>query len=271
MLKAHMDAVERQLLTTASVPANSGHSLHKGTPRESFIRQFLESHLSSRSAIGSGEIIDCNSKPGDSRNQLDIVIYKGDYPRLDFGGGINGFLVESVVATIEVKSTLTKTDLTQATKAARNIKLLQPNVITSFSAGYIPPSILSFVVAYDGPASMETVHGWLPEVNVAADVTYPQLPRDDNARLKMASPAIDAVIVLGKGFMHFGNTPMGFFQPQVLEKDPDYKWVYSNTPSGSLQLLFMLLTSAVSNMSGTWLNPRPYLATFSVPGVTIDR
>src|SRR5712692_83027 len=105
MLKSHVDAVEGSLLETSKIPANSGHSIHKGTPREAFIRQFLEGHLSERVAVGTGEIIDANSKPKEQRNQIDIVIYKRDYPRLDFGGGINGFLVESVVATIEVKST----------------------------------------------------------------------------------------------------------------------------------------------------------------------
>ena len=45
MLLAHMSAVEEQLLATSKIPANSGHSLHKGTPREAFIREFLEAHL----------------------------------------------------------------------------------------------------------------------------------------------------------------------------------------------------------------------------------
>jgi hypothetical protein len=46
MLKSHVDAIEGSLLEIAKVPANSGHSLHKGTPREAFIREFLQGHLS---------------------------------------------------------------------------------------------------------------------------------------------------------------------------------------------------------------------------------
>ncbi|WP_320660073.1 DUF6602 domain-containing protein [Enterobacter asburiae] len=61
MLLAHMSAVEEQLLATSKIPANSGHSLHKGTPREAFIREFLEAHLPSTLAIGTGEIIDSES------------------------------------------------------------------------------------------------------------------------------------------------------------------------------------------------------------------
>jgi hypothetical protein len=106
MLKSHMDAVENSLVHISQIPANAGHSLHKGTPREAFIKEFLEGHLSSNVAIGTGEIIDSNSPPRAQRNQYDIVIYKTNYPKLDFGGGISGFLIESVVATIEVKSLL---------------------------------------------------------------------------------------------------------------------------------------------------------------------
>jgi len=62
MLKTHVDAVEGLLLEISKIPANSGHSLHKGTPREAFIRTFLESHLSESVSLGTGEIIDANSK-----------------------------------------------------------------------------------------------------------------------------------------------------------------------------------------------------------------
>lgn len=88
MLTAHINAVEDHLLAISKIPANSGHSLHKGTPREAFIREFLESHLNSTVAIGTGEIIDFQSQPSGKRNQFDIVIYKRNYPRLDFGGGV---------------------------------------------------------------------------------------------------------------------------------------------------------------------------------------
>src|SRR5262245_28540511 len=103
MLHSHLSAVETCLLSNALLQENTGHSLHKGTPRESFVNQFLRDHLSENIAIGTGEIIDCNSLPGQARNQMDVVLYKRSYPRLAFGGGISGFLVESVLATIEVK------------------------------------------------------------------------------------------------------------------------------------------------------------------------
>ena len=81
MLKSHMDAREAALVAISKVPSNAGHSLHKGTPREAFIKEFLANHLPSNVDIGTGEIIDANSQANQSRNQFDIVIYKRNYPK----------------------------------------------------------------------------------------------------------------------------------------------------------------------------------------------
>jgi len=267
MLKSHMDAVEKHLLAISAVPANSGHSLHKGTPREAFIREYLDGHLPSNVAIGTGEIIDALSKPGQSRNQYDIVIYRRSYPKLDFGGGISGFLIESVIATIEVKSTLTQTEFGNAAKAARNSKKLVPNTISSFSTGYIPPAILNFIVAYDGPASMKTVHGWIETEYRKLGIATTQLPQDDNQRLATPADALDAVFVLGKGFLYFDNSPLGFANAEHRQANPASKWIFSDTPHGNLLLLFMRIQGATENIEGKWLNAMPYLSTFAVNGV----
>ena len=73
MLLTHFNQIEDELLTAAHRPSSSGHSLHKGTPRESFVRNYLESHLCSLLAIGSSELIDSSSRPGESRPQIDLV------------------------------------------------------------------------------------------------------------------------------------------------------------------------------------------------------
>ncbi len=267
MLKNHMDAVENQLLATSRIPANSGHSLHKGTPREAFIKEYLEGHLPSNVAIGTGEIIDASSTPGQSRNQYDIVIYRRTYPKLDFGGGISGFLVESVIATIEVKSNLTQIELNNAATAARNCKALVPNTVSSFRSGYIPPSVLNYVVAYDGPANMKTVYGWIGTEYQKLDIEVSQLPQDANQRIGTSSAAIDAIFVLGKGFLYFDNIPIGFINDENRQANPSLKWVFSDTPNGNLLLLFIMIQGATANIEARWLNAVPYLSTFSVPGL----
>ena len=266
MLKSHMDAKENALLAISRIPANSGHSLHKGTPREAFIKEFLVAHLPETVAIGSGEIIDSSSAPNAQRNQYDIVIYNKSYPKLDFGGGVSGFLIESVVATVEVKSTLTKRDLAQAIGAARNAKLLTPNFVEAFQAGYVPPKVLNYVVAYDGPANIATVQGWLHEIHGELGLKVADLPADDR-RLHQASPSLDGIFILGKGFSYFDNVPNGFNTPASRASQPSVKWIYADSTSGSLLLLFLFLQGATANISGRWLNPIPYLANFRVDGL----
>jgi hypothetical protein len=261
-----MEAIEDHLLSIAKVPANSGHALHKGTPREAFIREFLEKHLNSTVAIGTGEIIDSRSKPREQRNQFDIVIYKRNYPKLDFGGGISGFLAESVVATIEVKSTLDKVGIEQAVKAAHRAKSLQKSETHVYRAGYVPPAILSVVVAYDGPAKMETVHAWIKEEYLSQGIEEPDFAADAD-RPEIAGPALEGVFVLGKGFLNFDNAPYGFVAPEIRKEHPEVRWAIADTPHGSLLSLFVLLTVATNNIDGSWLNPLPYLEHFKVTGL----
>lgn len=271
MLKSHMDAKENALIAISRVPANAGHSLHKGTPREAFIREFLESHLPANVAIGSGEIIDATSQPNAQRNQFDIVVYRRSYPKLDFGGGISGFLIESVIATIEVKSTLTHKDLENAVKAASASKNLTPNVVTSFHTGFIPPKVLNYVVAYDGPANMHTVYGWLPFIHSGLGITVPDLPLEGDKRMKVSSPSIDGIFVLQKGFIYFDNLPYGFASDAVRQANPDIKWVFADSASGNLLLFFLFLQSATANIEGRWLNPLPYLQGFRVPKIAYGK
>jgi hypothetical protein len=117
MLEAHLINCEESLLQDYKKPSISGHGLHKGTPRESFVKKFLKQHLGSDLKIGTGELIDCESKPGEERNQHDIVLYKPQFPRIDYGKKVRAFLSESVVATIEIKSSLDKDDIEQAIDA----------------------------------------------------------------------------------------------------------------------------------------------------------
>ena len=262
-----MDAKEDALIAISKIPANSGHSLHKGTPREAFIKKFLIDHLPSNVDIGTGEIIDAVSLPNQSCNQFDIVIYKRNYPKLDFGDGISGFLIESVIATIEVKSTLTRQELENAIKASNAAKQLSPNIVQTFRTGYIPPKVLNYVVASDGPASMETVYGWINPIYEKPGIIQERLPIEESQRISTASKSIDGIFVLGKGFLYFDNVPQGFSNVEHRQMNPDSKWIFVDTYEGNLLLLFFLLQGATANVEGKWLNSLPYLTNSSLSNI----
>ena len=262
MLKAHMDAVENSLVSISKVPANAGHSLHKGTPREAFIKEFLEGHLSSDVAIGTGEIIDASSAPGSQRNQFDIVIYKRNFPKLDFGGGVSGFLIESVVATIEVKSLLNEAAIEQSVKAAHTAKSLTPNLSKSFSTGWIPPKVLNFVVAYSGPAKMATAFSWIRSAHQKHGI--PESELDPSKRGQIPGTALDGVVLLESGFIMLDNMPMTLNSGGV-----PGNYIVCNSSGGNLLMLFLALQQACNNIHGAWLNPIPYLANAQFQNVQI--
>lgn len=257
MLKNHMDAVEDVLVALSKIQINAGHSIHKGTPRELFIREFLGDHLPSNVDIGTGEIIDSNSKPGDLRNQFDIVLYKKNYSKLHFGGGIFGFLAESVIATIEVKSTLDEKGVEQSVKAAHNVKSLTPSVNNAMRVGWVPPKPLSYVVAYDGPANMATANQWITNSHRKNTIPFPVWTEEN--RTSTAGTALDGLFVLKHGYIKLNNTPLTLLDPDVKDPQPFTNLVVDSN-SSNLLMFFLILQEACSNLDATWLNPNPYIS-----------
>ena len=244
LLQDHLTAVENMLLAQSRIPANAGHPLHKGTPRV---------------AIGQGEIIDVRTRANEPRHQNDIIIYRRNFPRIAFDYAISAYLAESVVATIEVKSALTKDELVKAVRAAHDIKQLERHDRHVMSAGYRPPSILSYVVAYDGPASMETVSGWLNPIHQELSLAYPLIAPEN--RLSTPSPSLDGIFVLGKGFVLFANSPFTFAEiEQIRQQGVNVNWYFADTESDNLMLLFLLLTNVTTNIGETYFEPFAYLA-----------
>ncbi|MFH0834658.1 MAG: DUF6602 domain-containing protein [Patescibacteria group bacterium] len=97
-----------------------------GDAREALIKGVLSKILPSIYEVGSGEIIDCLGKRS---KQIDIVIFRKDFPTLKMPSGSRLFLVESVLAAIEVKSDLRGNNLKMALDNIYSVMDLSPNVI----------------------------------------------------------------------------------------------------------------------------------------------
>ncbi len=199
ILIEHFRIIERVLIAKSKILKNTEHAVTKGTVREIFIKEFLQNHLSETLAIGSGHIIDCNGvcwKKSDKEKilempQLDIVIYKKDYPKLHFINDINLFLAESVIAAIEVKSVLNSTEFKKSVEAANKIKKLHQSkrlimVTASTNLSYSEPTIMNYIVAYECKVSIKTVYKWMQGI-------------DDNP--------IDGIFILGKGCIYKNISP----------------------------------------------------------------
>jgi len=265
MLRAHFDAVERALLAMGAIAANAGHPVHIGTPREWLLRSFLSQHLPSIFEIGTGEVISADSKPEDTRRQYDLVIHRQEHPRIDYGGGISAYLIEAVSATVEIKSTLTYEDFKKASTAARTLKQLRKAIGTGIAFGDPLPSPACFLVAYDGPAALKTVYDWIARLVKEEGFSFPKLPSEMNARVHTACAGIDAIFVLGRGFLYFDNAPMGWLPAAAREKDPDISWIWVDQNSGNLLYFFLLLNALISGFKYEQINPVEYLKGVAVP------
>lgn len=106
----------------------SDHSTILGDARESFIRDILEQFLPSSISIGSGQIID---QHGRRSKQVDIIIYRREFPILKTFGAADVYLIEGVIATIEVKSKLDKDNLIKALENSKSVKKLEPTFVES--------------------------------------------------------------------------------------------------------------------------------------------
>ena len=263
MLHAHLENSERYLIAISEVPSISGHSLHKGTPREVFVREFLGEHLPLDLAIGTGELIDYRSTVGEQRNQHDIVIYERSYPRIHLGGGINAFLVESVVATIEVKSVLDPAGVTNAVEAAKNSKQLQSSALGGNR------SVANYILAYRGPAKMETAFGWLADAYQHQNLKDPDVPVGN--RPSIVSPAVDGIYILGVGACIFENN-VGYLNNPLREKDyPNETWTIMNSERGALFMLFAAMLGLFHGGDISEINPYRYMVSFSASELQFAR
>ena len=123
----------------------------KGTARENALMKYLRPHIPDKFEFSDGIIID--SFDHQSR-QVDVIIHdKITTPFLQDRDLANIIPIESVYAVIEVKSMLSKDELTKCVENIKSVRSLTKNTIT----GQISPT-LGFVFAYDSDSTLETIY-----------------------------------------------------------------------------------------------------------------
>lgn len=119
---AHL--ISKRLKSEAElVGVQAKHELYQDSAKETFIRVVLEQFLPDNFAVGTGRVIDSK---GNKSNEQDIIIYRRDYPQLNLPGGSDIFLLESVLATIQVKTKLIRKTFFEALDQCASMASLQP-------------------------------------------------------------------------------------------------------------------------------------------------
>jgi hypothetical protein len=120
LIQKHSSAIVRSQFERIHALSDLNHKLTKGELRELFVSNILRSFLTDQFSIGSGIII---NQAGIQSNQTDIIIYDNRIlPPFIKEQHIGVYPAECVIATIEIKSNLTRSELLKAEKAAFRLR-----------------------------------------------------------------------------------------------------------------------------------------------------
>jgi len=107
LIQKNSTSIVKRLIEQIKSLSGLEHRLTNGQLKELFVSNILRSFLPNQYGVGSGIII---NKDGEQSNQTDILIYDNRFlPPFINEQNIGVYPVESVIATIEVKSKLNKT------------------------------------------------------------------------------------------------------------------------------------------------------------------
>lgn len=123
------------------------HEGLKGNLREIFVQELLEPYLYPSMKFCTGVIIDSFNQKS---NQIDIIIYDSEVLPPAFLKRESGYIpIESVMATIEVKSVLSSTKLKESINNAISVKRLKFSeaFVRSYKSNDVP-SIINTVFAF---------------------------------------------------------------------------------------------------------------------------
>ncbi|WP_368524843.1 DUF6602 domain-containing protein [Enterobacter asburiae] len=108
-------------MAQAKAAAGFTHQGVKGSVLEILVSQLFRPLLPADIGMGTGQIID--SYTGIMSGQIDIILYdKAILPPIVFDANTGLFPIESVLYTIEVKTTLNSTELTTAHESAKSVR-----------------------------------------------------------------------------------------------------------------------------------------------------
>ena len=232
-LDKHFESIRETLLKKFETSKIIKHPGTVGSVRELFIREFLQSHLPDNLRITSGIIFD--SKDNFSKQQ-DLVLYRTNFPKLDFGmSAVDLLLVEGVLATIEVKSTLTVSNIGTVLENILSVKKLQKSILGSTGIGvthnFPLTKILTVIFSYQG-SNLDKIVDAIGYFGEGIEM----LP--------------DMVIVLNRGILIKNSG-------ELLPKDEDALYLEQEN-SNYLKILFLKLTEIAGTFSNVMVNWNDY-------------
>lgn len=132
--KSLFQTISRKMRADFDASSEINHHGSRGTVRENKLRNFLaEGRLPGRYGLGAGEVV---GRVRDTSRQCDVVIYdKYDGVMFIYDESVQVFPIDCVYGIIEVKSSLSKTELIDALDKIAAFKEMTPTGMVSQPAG----------------------------------------------------------------------------------------------------------------------------------------
>jgi hypothetical protein len=234
--------MESVLVTQAEAAGIFDHPDNIGDARELFVNQFLKNNLPPHLRLWTGEIIDHTVTPTNQerRHQVDVAVARDDVPVFLVGERSAALMpCEAVLATIEVKSQLTKQHAFGAFRAIQAWRAMERTAGSSIALVKAPPNrIINYVFAYAGPT-------------VATLVTYMREFSEKNA--VPLGNLFDACVVLNRGAIIVNDGA-------ALEKQGEHTYLWLEQKQDNLLLLMASVFQAATGFLSTPPALNRYLA-----------
>lgn len=174
MFLYNIESIAKKLqIDYEDITSHIEHMGVRGTSREDVLRQRIKELLPQKFTVGNGIITDCQGKQS---RQQDFFVYDAfNSPTFLQTESSCIIPVESVYATIEVKSTLNKDTLRQSVENIKSVKELELSVL--HNSPFIPQKynyIFGAIFAYSSETTIETIAKNLGEF--CKEIPYSQQP-----------------------------------------------------------------------------------------------
>lgn len=210
------------------------HSGLKGTMREDILKKYLKELLPKKYEVTSGCIVDSSEKQS---KQQDFIIFDNfNSPSFVESEKEQIVPIESVYATVEVKSNLTIEELRKAINNIESVHKLEKTKSTVprlFSSLIKAP--LSMIFSYTSDTSLENIAKNLDELN-------------ENIEYKNR---VSIICILDKGLI-FGVDKNGFTNILLSPNENTIYTTHEDKIENNLYLFYLLM---ISGLNSIWLPP----------------
>lgn len=231
-----LKAAGEKMLSDHEAAKSINHNGQKGALREGALREVLIKYLPKKYGVTTGVIVDSK---GTQSNQQDIILYDiATCPVLVNEEELRMIPVESVYATIEVKSSLDSTILSEAYENIKSVKNLYRIPSNGDQLISIP---LGFVFSYSANTKIETLCQRFIEINKSTS----------------RERKVNAVCILDQGIIaYFGKD--GFNKMSVRPLENYFECSMHGTEGENFITFYLALLGGLKHQSVTFPNILDY-------------